>query len=398
VFPWAFPGAFGEVVEEPEQPPLEPPPAVVLDRLKGRAGAGPTHQIVSDTQIVSLRTATGKQIDQYLGEDQVTLSWSRERNETSKFETTIPSSMTYTGKLPDIVPWLHWIDVWDEKGRDLLWTGPVTSFTGNRRDMSISARDISAFTTKTRNKVRKRWDGTDPAVIAGEHYTRMIEHHGLNVRPLVRLDPLGDRFDFRSSSDENMMDAVMDDLTNLGLVWTIVNGVPLLGPWSRDPVTVLGEDDFMGDGITLTRDGTRSYNDILLRSGNAKTYAKVPMAGLALQQIVNVDSMFGVSNTNRATNTYAAWAAKIRDGISIPGGTILHPQAPITIEQLIPTARVTVQAYGSLYLMEIVSVEVTTDQGNCQVGVTMEAVDDELPELVELQSQQQNAGLNSGLA
>lgn len=342
--------------------------------------------IVSDTQIVTLRTARGVQLDQWLPSNQMGLTWTREQRETSRCELRVIND----GIRPDdIRPWIHWVDVFDADGRDLLWTGPVTSRSIGRDQVNITAMDMSAFASRTRTRLSKRWDATDPAVVAGEHYRELIDHHGLNTKLIVRHDPLGDRFDFSSKADETQTDAVMNQLVDLGLYWAVVNGVPILGPWDRAPVAALGEDDFMGGlGMTLTCDGTDSFNDILLRGADNLARAIVPMGGLALQQTVTIDDMFGVSNTDKAVKQYARYAGAMRDTISMPQGSILHPDAPITIEQLIPSARVTVTAFDMTFLMEVGRVEVSSGGGNSgsQVSVTLSAVDDDLPELVELRA------------
>lgn len=340
--------------------------------------------VVSDTQICALRTNKGVQLDQWLPSNQLSLTWGREQRETS----TCKLQVINDGIRPeDIVPWLHWVDVFDDQGQDLLWTGPVTGRSIGRDQVSISAMDISALTPKTRTRLTKRWDATDPAVIAGEHYAELIDHHGLNTKARIRHDPLGDRFDFASKADETQTDAVIGQLVDLGLYWTVVNGVPILGPWDRAPVAALGVEDFIGAGLTLTCDGTNSYNDILLRGADNLARAKVPMGGLALQQTVTIDNMFGVSNTDKAVKQYARYVGSLRDTIALPEGSVLHPDAPITIEQLIPSARVTVTAFDMTFLMELRSMQVSSGAGSSgsQTSVSLVAVDDELPELVELQ-------------
>lgn len=369
-FPWAFPVTWSPFVQPPIPVPVPTRFAPVISL--------PTQSVVSPQQIVTLRTNRGVQLDQWLPEHQLGLTWSRELRETSRCELQVIND----GIRPeDVQPWIHWVDVFDDRGQDLLWSGPITRRSIGRERVSISAMDISVLTLATRTRLTKRWDAADPAVIAGEHYAQLIDHHGLNTRAIIRQDPLGDRFDFTSKADETQTDTVIGQLVDRGLYWTIVNGVPILGPWDRTPVAALGEDDFIGGGLTLTCDGTNSYNDILLRAANNIARAKVPMGGLARQQTVTIDDMFGVSNADKQVKLYARYAGAMRDTISLPQGSILSPDAPITIEQLIPSARVTVTAFDQTFLMELTKAEVTGGQ----VSVNLTAVDDDLPELVELQ-------------
>lgn len=345
-------------------------------------------------QIVSLHTGTGVQLYQFLGNDLIDLQWSRDLRSTSRCEITVPSTLDYN-RIPDLVPWQHWLSVWDNTGQDLYWTGPIQKIEANRESMSISARDISALFTRTRCPITKRWDTSDPADLAGELLDAMIEHHGLNVAPIVRHDPLGDKFDYSVIADERMLDAVMDELVGFGLYWTVVAGTPILGPMPRTAVAALGEYDFVGGGITVVRDGSQFYNDVLLRSADALSQARVPLGTLNLQAIVNIDSMFGVSNTDRAVKQYARYVSTIRDTVTLPDNSVLHPNAPITIDQLVPSARVVVDAYGVLVLMQLTGVDVQYTSDTSAVSIRLESVDDELPELIDVQDQTSRAGIGA---
>lgn len=353
----------------------------------------PVQNIVSPTQLVVLRTHRGVQLGQWLPNQQLSLLWTRNKRTTSRCELSVVSDMGLTQRIPNIVPFLHWIDVFDDQGNDLLWTGPIVEFEGGREEIKITARDVSVYAEATRNPLTKRWEAADPAVVAGEFYAKMIQHHNLTTRTIVRPDPLGQRYDFQSKADAAQMDKVIDDLVNMGLSWSVVNGTPILGPLSRKPVVSLGEEHFVGAGITIKRDGRQSYNDILLRSATNLARVKVPMGGLALQKIVEIDDMFGVSNTDKATKEYARYASRIRNMVTIPGGSVLRHDAPVSIAQLLPTARLTLEAYNELFLMELTDVEVQSQSGSSTVAVTLESVDDQLPELVKLQNKQSISGV-----
>lgn len=346
--------------------------------------------IVSDEQVVALHSYDGVQLYQFLADDQVSMTWTRELRETSRCEIVVPSTLEYS-RLPDIVPWQHWCSVWEDNGQRLLWTGPIQQVTSGRTTMTILAKDSSAYSARTRTPVTKRWDSADPTAVAAELWDAMIRHHRLNVTPIRRPDPNADPFDFAAVADEKMLEAVIAELVTLGLRWSVVAGVPILGPAPFTAFTALGTDDFIGgDGVTVVRDGATSFNDILLRGPDNLARARVPMAGLNLQTIVTVDDMFGVSNTDKAARQYVRHVAKVRDAVHLPDDAVLHPHAPVTIDQLIPSARVTVDAYGLLALMEIEGVSVTTGT-QAGVSVKLEAVDDDLPELMTLTEEGQRA-------
>ena len=354
--------------------------------------ASPHSTVIDDTQIVSIHTNTGVQLYQFLDNDLIDLTWSRDLRNTSRCEITVPTAADYN-RIPDLVPWQHWISVWDNTGQELYWTGPIQRVAATRDSMTVTARDLTALFARTRCPITKRWDATEPADIATELLNATITHHNLRTKPHTRHDPLGDRFDYQTVADERMLDAHIDELVQFGLYWTVNAGTPILGPMPRQPITALTETDFVGGGISVVRDGRQFYNDVLLRSADSLARSHVPLGTLNLQTIVNIDSMFGVSNTDRAVHQYARYVSTIRDTIVLPDNAVLHPNAPIHISQLIPSTRLVIDAYGIQVLTQITGVDVRYTPQSASVSIRLESVDDELPELVSLQQQNPITGL-----
>jgi len=348
-------------------------------------------QMVSAHPIIAVRTAGGTQLYQFPASDQITTMWTRESHEVSRCELAIPTPLD---NIPDLVPWLHWVDVWDDTGSQLYWSGPIQQATIARTQTSISARDMASLFTRTRCPMTKKWDITDPAFIAQEFIEAMVTLHGLNVQTQAYADPLGDQYDYSSTKDAVMLSSTIDDLVNLGLHWTVVSGIPLLGPMPRKPIASFNENDFVGDALTIVRDGTASFNDVVVRVKDAISQAIVPMGGLQLQTIVNVDSVSSVSNADRAAKQYVRYTGSIKDAVTMPNGAVLHPSAPVDISQLIPSTRYVIEAFGVLANVELTRVEVNHSVDAATVNVTMVAVDDELPELITLQQQKKPSTTN----
>ena len=353
--------------------------------------------IVGQHQAVSIHTRTGVQLYQYLPHKIADGNWSRISRDTSRCSLTLPPD-DHLDDL-DLYPWLHWASIWNMDAADdaaLLWTGPIMSVTATRTNLQIEARDCSAFMSRTRVPMTKQWDATDVALIAVEFWQDMLELHGIPQEPIVKLDPDGSVFNYSSTADQQLMSDVMDELVNMGLRWTVVSGTPILGPAPKNAIESLGPEHFAGDGITLTRDGSSFYNDILLLSGDQKAHSRVPTAGLNLQTIFTRDNVFTASNTERAVNEAAKYYSKVRDAITLPGGSQLAPNAPLDIDQLIPSARVDVEAYGQIYRMSIEQVQVPMNGDN--VSVSLEAVTDDLPELANVSSQLFGISSSGGVA
>lgn len=345
--------------------------------------------IVSDDQIVALHTASGVPVSQFLSSQTVDLKWRREKCEVSKCDITVPSTADYARSegleyvaMPDLMPWAHWCSVWNGPGTELYWTGPIQTVVAGRQTMAISSADCSALMARTRTPLTKKWEVTDFSVIAGQLWSSMVDLHGLPTRPVLRNDPRGGHVDFSTTKDSAMLDETMGDLVQLGLAWTVVAGVPLLGPPPLEPVGALADTDFI-EGLKITRDGASSYNDVLLRTADNIARSRVDMAGLNLQTLVKIDDMFGVSNAARAAAQYASYTSSIRDAITVAGGAALHRDAPVDISDLVPGARFSVDAYGLLAMMELHTVEVSCGRGATSVSVGMETANDRLPELMK---------------
>jgi hypothetical protein len=329
-------------------------------------------------QIVSLHTLSGVPLYQFVPEDQESLTWGRELCEVSRCEVEVPTRI-----VDNITPWLHWISVWDTDGTTLYWTGPVQKVTYRRDTTAISAADIGSLLTRTRVPLTKSWEAADPSEIAQELWSATIDTHRLRGKPVTRRDPLCDPFDFSVMADEQMLDQVMGDLVDLGLSWSVVAGTVFLGPAPRTSIAALGEDDFLDGELAVVRDGTRVFTDVVVRSADEMTRARVNDGGLNLQTIVDVDSLFGVSNADRAARQYLRYCSRMREAVTLDGTAMLHPQAPLSVEWMVPSARMTVSAYGVLSLMELQSMTVASDDTGVEVTVGLESVDDDPPELIK---------------
>lgn len=339
--------------------------------------------IVGHRQLVSLHTHKGVQLYQFNPEQQLGMSWGREMREVSQCQLSVPT-MFARDQVPNLQPWVHWITVWQENGQDVLWRGPIQTIQADRETITLSCRDVSAYSQKTRTPLTKKWDATDPANIARELWEQMLADKGVNVKPIVRVDPLGDRFDYGCTMDAVMMEENIQELTQKGLRWSVVSGTPILGPMPLRSIASLGEQDFIGKGLQILRDGANTYNDVVLRAADVISRGRVDIPGQNLQTIVSVDNMFGVSNANKAVRQYLREVGKIRDALIVPPDAELHPDAPVNISQLIPSARFTVEGFGVLSLMELKSMRCTVTPEKVSVTVNMESVNDDLPELSTL--------------
>jgi hypothetical protein len=380
-FPLSFPAFDGGVVTPPD-------PFILPSVL----GSRPVDPVVTDRQVISIHTKSGAQLYQYLPEHYSDCTWSRSLRDVSSATLTLPNPPGQN-TMPDIIDWAHWATVFDGDRNIILWRGPIQKVTWNpRTGLVLEVKDPAAYLSRTINPITKRWDAVDPAVVAGELFKAMFDLHNIDAAPIVRPDPEGDRFDFQVIRDAQMVDQTLSDLVNLGLKWTMVSGTPIVGPVGLKPVAVLHETDFLGDGVNLVRDGSATYNEVLVRGPDNLARERVDYYGENLQTIANLDSMFGVSNVTRAAQQYLRHTGTVRTRLELPGSTVLHPNAPVNIDQLMPSARFMIEAHGIQQLMELTGVSVERRQGAASVSVTMETVEPELELIDKKQGPQTTLG------
>lgn len=345
--------------------------------------------IIDQNQIVSVHSVKGVLMYQFTAaQQQTSLNWGRQLRDTGT-ATLTAGPMMVNGRIPDIYPWAHWLSIWSADAKSLYWTGPIQKLVANRFGTEIDAKDPSAYLTRTRVPLTKSWDGVDPCIPMTEMWNMLCDLHGLNQYPVRRYDPWGHLYNLSVTADSEMLDKTIKTFESYGLRWTVVAGVPLVGPMPLQPIASLGDQHFIGDGLQLVRDGTNTFNDILLKGPDDLARARVDLGdGVNLQQIVTADNMFGVSNVEKATAQYVRQTGMIKNDIDVPSNAALHPDAPVTLDQLVPSARFAIEAYGVRLRMELETITVATSN----LGVTVTPTFNEVPNWTELGELQQNGG------
>ncbi|WP_280392899.1 hypothetical protein [Nocardia wallacei] len=317
---------------------------------------------------IGVRTVDGRPVGQIPCDETTDVLWSRERNELSRCE--ISTSYVDAG---DLVPWLHWIDVWEDDVP--VWSGPVQEagtelITGATQ---IQVHDTAIFQWYTRAPTSRQWQRLDLAPIAAELWRAMLDLHGIDADPTVLPPTVTERFDFAATADLEMLNTVMERLARLGLDWTVVAGRAILGTPSTTPVTALQECDFMV-GLRRVRSGKRSANDVRVQGKNWAHTETIEMAGLHLQALLSLDDLGGVSNITAAARQYLSEVGALRDILEVPPGASLHPDAPVATADLVPGTVFAVHAGELSTLMRLKTAEVAWTAGSRDVRVTFDAV------------------------
>jgi len=334
---------------------------------------------VSDVS-VSIHTVDGRRVGDFPCGVVNSFNWSREQNEVS-----VCSFDVATQGDPDLVdellPWVHWATVWH--GDAEVWTGPIQTVKITTASTTVSARDTATFAARTRVPISRTWVDTHPEEIAFDLWTAMLQLHRVRVTPTVLSEVVQKSFTITAKAQQRMLSQLMDDLTKVGLLWTVVAGRPVFGPFSRDPVATLQDCDFMVE-LERHRDGTKTFNDVRIQGQNWAQNAKADLAGLSLQTLVSLDDMFGSANIQRAALQYAQDSARIRDELVVPGNASLHPQAQVTLDDLVPGKTFVVHSGTASQLMRLDRMSVNgSDRGiDVQVGLVALEAKDEIAKLV----------------
>lgn len=298
------------------------------------------------------------------------VAWGREAREVSRCEFVVVNSAA-PQLIENVRPWYHEVSVWDAGTQ--VWKGPIQRIEIEEATTKIICRDLSTYMWRTRVPITRTWSDLDPSEIAAPLWEAMLELHKIKAAPIVLANVTGETFTYSAVADSKKLNQVMDDLTKLGLHWTVVAGTPILGPPPTNPIATLGACDFLV-ALQIIRDGTGTYNDVRLRGKNFSQTAMVDLAGLHLQELVSLDDVFGVSNIQKAAQEYVKETGTIRDVLVVPGQASLHPDAPVKLSDLVPGNHFRVDARGLSTLMRLDQVQVATDATKYDVQVTLESV------------------------
>lgn len=329
---------------------------------------------------MSIHTVDGRHVGDFPCRVVNSFNWTREASEVSicSFEVATQGDPDL---VEDLLPWVHWVTVWHD-GTE-VWTGPIQSVKITSAATTISARDTATLMWRTRVPVSRTWVDTHTEEIAFDLWKAMLQLHRVKVTPVVLTEVVQRSFTITAKAEQRMLNQLMDDLTKVGLVWTVVAGRPVFGRFSRDPVVTLEECDFMVE-LERRRDGTQTFNDVRIQGQNWAQNAKAELAGLNLQTVVSMDDMFGAANIQRAALQYAHDSARIRDELVVPSSASLHHEAPVSLDDLVPGKVFTVHSGTISQLMRLDQVAVSGSASgiDVQVGLVALEAQDEIARLV----------------
>lgn len=320
---------------------------------------------------VSVHTVDGRAVGDFPCNIVGAFEWSREGEQVSTAQVQVLTQGD-PELIEDLRQWLHWITIWHDE--TAVWTGPIYDIAITRSITTISARDPAIFLWRTRVPVTRTWTDTAPARIADPLWRSMFQLHGIRATPVVLPGVAESTFTISAQADLKYLHQLMSDLVGVGLRWTVVAGRVVLGTFPRDAVAELYECDFLVE-LTRRRSGADVYNDVRVQGQNWAQTAIVELGGLHLQRILSFDDLRGAANVQRAAQQQARNSARLRDELLVPSGASLHPQAPVTLDDLIPGKVYAVHYEAISQLMRVEQVKVSGSPETFDVQVSLVALE-----------------------
>lgn len=334
---------------------------------------------------VSVHTVDGRQVGDFPCATVANYAWSREDSEVSAAAVTVLTQADPV-LVEELRQWVHWVTLWHDD--TAVWTGPIQNIRINRQFTTIKAFDPSTFKWRTRVPITRTFTDTAPARIADVLWRAMNDLHGIRATPIVLPGVVDETFTIQAVSDVKMLHQLFDELVRVGLHWTVIAGRPVLGMFDRQPVAELYECDFTTE-LERVRDGSGTYNDVRLQGQNWAQTAIVELAGLHLQTLISMDDLKGAANIQRAAQRNAQESARIRDELVIPANASLHPQAPVTLDDLVPGKVWAVHTDQVSQLMRLDKVDVSGSPEAFDVQVTLVALEETGQDVTLLEGGQQ---------
>lgn len=307
------------------------------------------------------------------------VQWNRTVNDTSEASIVIAKAKApeCCGLLGDLEPYIHELSLYRDTG--LVWQGPITRVRESRSAFHIEAKDVTEWLARTMNTQLLRYVNVgDPAKpsgpvqrIAESIITLNVNDPTLSFPPdwcnivgfIVRNDStVLTRFEKDGTSDTAIwivpvLKILDDELVPRGLEYTTVGRRLILGRpqlASDRAQATLTLDHFAGD-IEIIKDGAsgsaimwatnQSSNDISDGAWGLSGFLNTPYGRLDSLVTSSAENMLGYDMLQLAQASQVG-RYPVPIGLSIPNGSRLTSDAPVTIEQLVAGTRFNVITTG----------------------------------------------------
>lgn len=289
------------------------------------------------------------------------ITWSRHLNDISEAQVVIPLSGDGTDTccdcLGDVEPWCHELHI-ARDGKD-VWLGPVTEIVYEFDKVTIRALDLLGWAT-----VRVAEVDIDYTIATGAgpaDWTTI----GIAILDVAFVEDDPCLLPYLSTSLSGYVgeqkflaytDSAFDQLDALagtGLEYTVVGRTVILASPNvpTTPIATLLDEHILG-AVQLTKSGLLQADrwfvhfdkdDEAIPPGPGMAEAANQYCYGLLERIRSTDTaLANVASADVVANVYVAAASVAPRLLEIPDGSQLSPEAPWTIDQMIPGCRVDV--------------------------------------------------------
>jgi hypothetical protein len=293
----------------------------------------------ADINLVSGNTATGivrERVDS-LGSP-ISGTWSRVADEISEARVIIDTTGDCGAQLNRWRSYLGFIELAINRGAETVWAGPITDIAQSRRGRpaTVSARDIGYWLSRAQLWGTGYTGTGDVATLAQAALTQSLTTAsipGATFRVdsgLIRANwawaAVGETIAYEVTEPSTTPLAVLDDLTDYGLTWTVAAYRLLGGPrpaGASVPTETVTDQDF-----TDELDVSVSIDDLTTHAtaeNNAGTRRSSNVAGdqlPRLETVVNTGDTANVDSLRVAARRALFWPA--RPVIASPSGRMLR--------------------------------------------------------------------------
>lgn len=302
----------------------------------------------------------------------ISAAWGRERSEMSKAEcrAVVPPHIA-----DRVEPWMHTLTIY--RGGRVVWHGVIVRVTATAGVLDIEASDGSVFFARRRVPIGRTWaqhDATQVMRTMVEDACGFADAAGL-VEGMATMES---RVWVTAgwTPAECMLVDVVDELVDQGLVWTVAAGRLLVGPIGATHTSApLSDRDFGGE-LSVVKDGGQVVTDVHVQGKGVwgQHMAEASPLGL-VQAIEKADGVVHEDEARQVAERIVAESSVTPRRLVVPSGARLLPTAPISVEELVPGARVPVSSSQTgvtvAAVMAVKEVSVSVDDDGEDVKVTL---------------------------
>lgn len=272
-------------------------------------------------------------------------------------------------------PWAHTLTVY--RNQRVVWHGIITKVTAKAGQIVVEAGDGARFFKARRVPGHRVWlqhDATQVMVTHVEDALSLYDACAVTENMATHESRIWFNGEYRPS--ECMVQEVVDDLTEQGLVWTFGAGTLIIGPVLKDKrLAQLADKDFDGD-FTVVKNGDEVVTDAFVQGKGVWGQWGVESACGLVQSIDKADGSVRAeeceNQARQIVEDYRVAPRRLTSG----GGVRLLPTAPVVIEELIPGVTVPIASSAAGVTLAanlcLSKLDVDVDDGGESVKVTLD--------------------------